>query len=368
MMQTPDAQETPTGSQNSDLAAVVLTLGWVITVVLFFVLIPAAWQSALALDSLGTALLVSAALMPVALIWVAAYAARTAKRARAETRHLQAALANLSAGKASDHQTAVAVETSSALSSEASLTIVEAEPKEESERPASQEPSSSSSVDHIPVTKADDKPVAISGAPLRAAPRPARSSVPRRPISRLIKPQLPGKVVSGQAALPLGGTSEHKAPPINNADLIRALNFPDHEGDEEGFAALRRALKDRNARDLVQASQDVLTLLSQDGTYMDDLQPDAPAAELWRRFARGERGRSIDRFGGVRERRPLEQAATRMREDTVFRDAVLHFMRRFDQTLVAFEEHSSNADLIGLADTRTARAFMLLGRATGTFD
>lgn len=368
MMQTPDSQDTPNGSQNSDLAAVALTFGWVITVVLFFVLIPAAWQSALALDSLGTALLISAALMPVALIWVAAYAARMAKRARAETQHLQAALASLSAEKTADQQTLTPLDTSSAGSSGASLTIVETEPTKEIERSASQEDPSESSADPIPVTKADAKPVATGGAPLRAAPRPARSSVPRRPISRLIKPQLPGKIVSGQTALPLGGTSEQTAPPIDNADLIRALNFPDHEGDEEGFAALRRALKDRNARHLVQASQDVLTLLSQDGTYMDDLQPDAPAAELWRRFARGERGRSIDRFGGVRERRPLEQAATRMREDTVFRDAVLHFMRRFDQMLVAFEENSSNADLIGLADTRTARAFMLLGRATGTFD
>ena len=32
-----------------------------------------------------------------------------------------------------------------------------------------------------------------------------------------------------------------------------------------------RTARDRNASQLVQASQDVLTLLSQDGIYMDDL-------------------------------------------------------------------------------------------------
>jgi hypothetical protein len=33
-----------------------------------------------------------------------------------------------------------------------------------------------------------------------------------------------------------------------------------------------------------------------------------------------------------------------------------------------FEKHASDADLAELADTRTARAFMLFGRVTGTFD
>ena len=54
-------------------------------------------------------------------------------------------------------------------------------------------------------------------------------------------------------------------------DFITALNFPESPEDEEGFAALRRAMRDRRIAELVQASQDILTLLSQDGIYMDDL-------------------------------------------------------------------------------------------------
>ncbi len=149
---------------------------------------------------------------------------------------------------------------------------------------------------------------------------------------------------------------------------FQALNFPNDEHDTDGFAALRRALRDRTARRLVQASQDVLTLLSQDGIYMDDLRPDPVSAEMWRRFAGGERGKGMDRLGAIRDRSSLALAAGRMREDAIFRDAVHHFLRRFDEMLVTFEEHATDTDLLQLAETRTSRAFMLLARATGTFD
>ena len=46
--------------------------------------------------------------------------------------------------------------------------------------------------------------------------------------------------------------------------------------------ALRMALKDRKVAKLVQASQDVLTLLSQEGIYMEDLRPDMARPEIWR--------------------------------------------------------------------------------------
>jgi hypothetical protein len=157
-------------------------------------------------------------------------------------------------------------------------------------------------------------------------------------------------------------------PPLERPDLIQALNFPNDEHDTEGFAALRRALRDRSARRLVQASQDVLTLMSQDGIYMDDLRPSPIAAEMWRRFAAGERGKEMDRLGAIKDRSSQALTAGRMREDTIFRDAVHHFLRRFDETLVTFEEHATDTDLLELAETRTARAFMVLARATGTFD
>ena len=99
-----------------------------------------------------------------------------------------------------------------------------------------------------------------------------------------------------------------------------------------------------------------------------DLKPELARPDLWRRFAAGERGRPIAALGGIRDRSSLALTAARMREDTVFRDAAHHFLRTFDKTFAAFEANATDAELADLADTRTARAFMLFGRVTGVFD
>ena len=171
-----------------------------------------------------------------------------------------------------------------------------------------------------------------------------------------------------QPGLALGTPAEALDPPLSNDDFIRALNFPETAEDKLGFTALRRALKDRQVSQLVQASQDVLTLLSQEGIYMDDLRPDLPRPEFWRAFAKGERGRSVSALGGIRDRSSLALTAGRMKEDAIFRDTAHHFLRRFDTSFAGFAEQASDAELTEFANTRTARAFMLLGRVAGTFD
>ena len=171
-----------------------------------------------------------------------------------------------------------------------------------------------------------------------------------------------------QPTLALGTPAEDLRAPLSLGDFVRALQFPENPDDRDGFRALRRALEDRNVAKLIRAAQDVLTLLSQEGIYMDDLKPDRTRPDVWRRFAGGERGRAIAALGGVRDRSCLALTAGRMREDPVFRDAAHHFLRTFDRCFVEFEQHANDADLADLADTRTARAFMLLGRVTGTFD
>ncbi len=171
-----------------------------------------------------------------------------------------------------------------------------------------------------------------------------------------------------QPVLALGTPVEELAPPLAKPDFIRALNFPENANDEEGFNALRRALKDRSVAQLVQASQDILTLLSQDGIYIDDLRPDMARPEIWRRFAKGERGRTIAALGGIRDRSSLALTNVRMKKDPVFRDAAHHFLRLFDRGFSKFEESATETEISALSETRTARAFMLLGRVAGTFD
>ena len=56
-----------------------------------------------------------------------------------------------------------------------------------------------------------------------------------------------------------------------------------------------------------------------------------------------------------------------MRQDPIFRDAAHHFVRRFDSMLQAFEPNATDQEISALSETRTARAFMLLGRVSGVF-
>lgn len=180
---------------------------------------------------------------------------------------------------------------------------------------------------------------------------------------------MPIKIASvDEPFLALGTPAEELRAPLSVSDFVRAVHFPESAEDKAGFRALRLALEDRKTARLIRAAQDVLTLLSQEGIYMDDLKPERCRPEVWRRFASGERGREIAPLGGIRDRSSLALSAARMREDPVFRDAAHHFLRSFDKTFAEFEKNATDAELADLAETRTARAFMLLGRVTGTFD
>ena len=181
---------------------------------------------------------------------------------------------------------------------------------------------------------------------------------------------VPAQAAAGeeQPTLALATPLEADAAPLAVADFIRAIQFPESAEDVAGFAALRRALSDRAAAKLIRAAQDVLTLLAQDGIYMDDLVPDRARPDLWRRFAGGERGRTIAALGGIRDRSSLALTGQKMREDPVFRDAAHHFLRSFDRAFAAIEPACDDEEVGLMSDTRTARAFMLVGRVAGTFD
>ncbi|PIE10173.1 MAG: hypothetical protein CSA72_09215 [Rhodobacterales bacterium] len=311
-----------------DVIAVALSVVWLLMAAIFFLTLPRDPDAET--DPLRVVIVMLAVFMPVAMIWVAAAAAKAARIMRAESVRLHAAIDGM--------REVVLADRKERVSATQSGPVVEKTLKE------------------IAHTARQTENVLATFSTTRKAPS---------------KPALPapsGGEATDQPALALGTRAEDMQPPLANGDLVRALNFPDSAEDEAGFAALRRALAHREPAKLIQASQDVLTLLSQDGIYMDDLNPDRARPEYWRRFAQGERGGAVAALGGVRDRSCLAMTAGRMREDTIFRDAAHHFLRMFDQLLEKFEPEASDEELAALAETRTARAFMLLGRVTGAFD
>ena len=314
------------GISNIELIAAALSAVWLLGSAIFFLMLPSDQQPDTGGAGMRFLMTMLAIFMPVGMIWVAATAARASRVMREESKRLQAAIDAI-------RQAYIAQQQGQNLGADATV-----------------------------ARKLDE---------IAAAARKTESTLAtfqsRRDASTRLAPLKPA-VVDDQPALALGTSAADMTPPLSHEDFIRALNFPETAEDTEGFSALRKALKDRNASQLVQASQDVLTLLSQDGIYMDDLRPDRARPEIWRQFAQGARGRPIAALGGIRDRSSLALTSARMKQDPIFRDAAHHFLRRFDRAFAAFEAEASDADISALTDTRTVRAFMLLGRVAGTFD
>ena len=321
------------GVDPADKIAIAISGIWVLFCLLFLAFV--GLGSGESLGPLRFLILVLAVVLPVALIWIAAIAMKSARIVREESERLQASMDAM-------RQIYIA---------QAQMAATTMGPNVERK------------IDEIVKGQKRAEDALASFASTRTQPEP--STTRPLPERRETAEEQSGET---QATLALATPPEASGAPITVEDMISAMNFPETTDDIAGFAALRRALRDPRVSRLIQASQDVLTLLSQDGIYMDDLSPDRARPEIWRRFAGGERGRTIAGLGGIRDRSSLALTSTRMRQDSIFRDTSHHFLRTFDKTFASVADSLSDSEIIALSETRTARAFMLLGRVAGMFD
>lgn len=321
------------GFDPADKIAAVLSGAWLVFCILFLALFGIG--SGQELGPLRFLIVLLALILPIALVWIAAIALKSARIVRDESERLQASMDAM-------RQIYVA---------QAQMSATTMGPNVERK------------IDEIVKGQKRAEDALASFATTRNVSEPPAS----RPLSAPPQTTVPQQAET-QPALALSTPPEAQGSPVTIEDLITAMNFPETVDDVAGFAALRRSLKDPRASRLILASQDVLTLLSQDGIYMDDLHPDRARPEIWRRFAEGERGRPIAGLGGIRDRSSLALTSSRMRQDSIFRDTCHHFLRVFDKTFATIAGDLTDAEVVRLAETRTARAFMLLGRVAGIFD
>ena len=321
------------GLDPADKIAAIVTGIWVVMCLVFVAVV--GLGNGASLGPLRFLILILAVFLPIALIWIAAIALKSARIIREESERLQASM---------DAMRQIYV-------SQAQMAATTMGPNVERK------------IDEIVKGQKRAEDALANFASVRTVSEPA----PSRPLAAP-PPSAAAPAPEDQPALALATPPGTSTEAVSIADFITAMNFPETADDRAGFAALRRALADRRAAQLIRASQDILTLLSQDGIYMDDLTPDRARPETWRRFAAGERGRTISGLGGIRDRSSLALSSARMRQDTIFRDASHHFLRAFDKTFSEMAEGLSDQEIAALTQTRTARAFMLLGRVAGIFD
>ncbi len=320
-------------------AAALLSLIWIGGVVAygagFFGLVASLTEGPRTAFALEIALFLLAALAPVTFFFLAAHLARQAARLREEAAELKTLLAERPADP--DLAAALAVAARAALAEEktalaASIAALDKAAEE---------------------TKAM---VARIEGRESAARREAKLALPRKAQD------------AAQPALPLGAEPP-AAEGLSWVSIVRALDFPRNEGDKAGFAALRAALREPEFATLLQAAEDMLTLFSEDGLYMEDVAAGQATAEAWMRYAAGARGAEIAEVGGVTDEVALALVRARMRKDVIFRDSGLHFLRRFDRLMRRMaKELGPDPLIVEAADTRSGRAFQILARVTGAFD
>lgn len=306
------------GLTPAEIAALVLSLAWLGLNGWWLLTLGVGPAGPPGAGPMGLAWTVMAVVLPVALVWVAAGASRTARRLDDESARLDAVLDALRHADAERR-----------LAGSALRQAVE------------------DRLGEIVRTQARlDAEVAATRA--RAARNPAPKG--RRAADPEPEPD-----------------PEPGATPLLPEEFIRAFDFPRDEHDAEGFRVLRAALEHPASAPLVTATQDLLTLMAEDGIHMDDLKVDPADAVLWRAFADGMQGSEVAALGGIRDRSSLALAGGRMKDDPAFRKAVEHFLETFSRVFAGFADRASDAEIMRFADTRTARAFMLTARVAGLF-
>ncbi|SET45672.1 hypothetical protein [Paracoccus homiensis] len=289
-----------------------LSAGWLILLMLFWLLAPGDEG---ATGGVTRLVAIIGAVMPLALIWMAVSLARSIAELRAEADHLHRQLDELRGGKPA--------------------------------RP----------------TRSEDQPRPSGTA--RPAPPPDRSPpAPRPQVPAQPRPAAIARPDPRQSAMSFDAP---EAVDIPAETVIRALNFPDGPDDADAIAALRSALQDHETARVLRAAQDVITLLADRGVYMDDLPPQPAPADVWRRFGEGERGSAIAPLGGINDADALALTSDILRGDEIFRDSAHHFLRHFDVLITQLIPQLDDAELQVMGDTRSTRAFMLVGRAAGLF-
>lgn len=305
---------------------------WLLLVVLFALLGPEAAAPASGWARIG---MLAGILTPLGLIWLAVGTARALVDLRAEASDLRAEMTRITDRMRAPEAGATAGPAVSRPLAQPDVAMREAAPRAApAASPAQRGPAAAARQPSIAA--------AAAGRRMAAAPRP---------------------LADPQSSLDLGGPAPVE---VDRDDLIRALNFPDSPDDTSAIAALRSALRDPETARLIRAAQDVVMLLAGRGLYMDDRPPAPQPPELWRRLAEGQRGAALSALIPDMGPDGGEAVAAALRTDEVFRDTAHHFLRRWDRMLAREVQGLDDARLMALADTRSARAFLLLAQASGS--
>ena len=187
------------------------------------------------------------------------------------------------------------------------------------------------------------------------------------------KKDMPGNFITNQLEFNIEGDTKYFHNDILSNGfltwdiLLKALHFPNDKNDSPGFIALDIARKSNIVSQCLQASEDFLNLLAQDGIYLDDLKIESPPAQAWVNFVKNEKNQQKRRLRCIGIEKHIEKLKIRMRSDTIFRDTSLILLRRFDMLLQDHLGTAQDYQIFKIAETRSGKAFLIVGQISDIF-
>ncbi|MEM1298051.1 MAG: hypothetical protein AAGH68_02135 [Pseudomonadota bacterium] len=155
--------------------------------------------------------------------------------------------------------------------------------------------------------------------------------------------------------------------PVNWTAATRALD--DDTGLNGAHSAVRAAAGDPDLAILLRQTSALAKALAEDKVHLEDLTLEHAPASLWHRYGMGERGPEIAVLGEVSDDITTALVRARLRGDMEFRTLAIRFADAYGRVLSrAAADLGPDPKLVEMAETRTGRAFVLLGGMVGAFN
>lgn len=162
---------------------------------------------------------------------------------------------------------------------------------------------------------------------------------------------------------PAKGDFDFMGGALDWSKFVRAANFPESEDDTETLDALYDVLTDPEAAALLQSAEDTLATLADLDLYMEDFVPEMSPVTAWRAHLEGKTSSGLTGIDS-----PIEQSRidAKLASDSGFRKLTGRFVERYLTVLRRlFKEAGDDRLVLDLADSRTGRAYLLLGKPLG---
>jgi hypothetical protein len=149
--------------------------------------------------------------------------------------------------------------------------------------------------------------------------------------------------------------SEEEKREFSWISFISAADFPQDDDDPQGFACVQDTLQDAFGVKFLNSAEDTLALLAEKDLFMEDYEPEVPGLEDWKKLPLTL---TFDKNCLTAARK----ISVAMRDNQETSEVFTKFSFVFEEAAERILKETNGREILGLADTRAGRAYLLITR------